>query len=584
MRKRTDLPCWCGEGRSSATKYFEPIPHYTCYKCENENTGKHATLWEGMDGYQEYDEVVSTGMSNPLQVMKEFTNNPTKGNNIKMERPPLQRGIVAPLEDRGIRKEVAEKYGVETLFNEENVAFARSYPGHNKDKELIAQKLKRVLGDKGMKWAGEPGQATLFGQAAFNPGGKYVTITEGEEDTLAVYQMLLDYNPKFEPVVVSIKDGAAAAERDVKASYEFINSFDNIIICFDGDGPGRKAAAKVAQMFPFKSKVVNFNEITLDEGKYSLKDGNDYLKAGKQKDFIRMWWDAEKYVPKGVTPFRSLWDAMTSKDTNLTVPYPWEGLNKKLHGMRTGEMVVIKAFPKQGKTLYCRHLAKHIRDTTPYNVGLILLEDTKKTIGLGMCALHIGRPIQIPDVPFTMEELKAAHDYLSEDDRITVFDPEDERTVENIFNKIMFFVKAHDCKFIFLDHASMLAYSSGDFDERKFLDKLFADLKALTTQLDIHITVVVHVNDDGKTRGSRAPVQLCNALIFLDRDKLNDDPIIANTTDIVVEENRISGDSGLACKLYYDPDTGMLTEMDLALIEEQEKKKDLGKMKDMFDK
>ena len=126
----------------------------------------------------------------------------------------------------------------------------------------------------------------------------------------------------------------------------------------------------------------------------------------------------------------------------------------------------------------------------------------------------------------------------------------------------MYFVKAHDCKFIILDHISMLSYSAGDVDERRFIDKLVADLKGLTTKLNIGIHAVIHINDDGKTRGSRAPVQLCDALIHLDRDKLNDDPVIANTTTLIVEENRLTGDSGKACKLYFDRDTGRLLELD----------------------
>jgi twinkle protein len=190
------------------------------------------------------------------------------------------------------------------------------------------------------------------------------------------------------------------------------------------------------------------------------------------------------------------------------------------------------------------------------------MEDTKKSIGLGMCALHINRPIQFPDVPYSMEELRAAHDYLSEDERIVIFDPEDERSADNIINKIIYFVKAHNCKIIILDHISMLAYASGDENERKFLDKLSADLKGLTTQLDICLHAIVHVNDDGKTRGSRAPVQLCDALVDLQRDKLNPDPVIANTIDIVVTENRLTGESGLACKVFFDRDTGRLTELD----------------------
>jgi hypothetical protein len=111
----------------------------------------------------------------------------------------------------------------------------------------------------------------------------------------------------------------------------------------------------------------------------------------------------------------------------------------------------------------------------------------------------------------------------------------------------------------------MFAYSALDTDERRFLDMFVDNLKNFAVQHNVHICAVIHVNDDGKTRGSRAPVQLCDLLISIERDKLNPDPVIKNTTTLVVEENRFSGDSGEACKLYYNPETGRMSEMDSSL-------------------
>jgi twinkle protein len=161
-----------------------------------------------------------------------------------------------------------------------------------------------------------------------------------------------------------------------------------------------------------------------------------------------------------------------------------------------------------------------------------------------------------------LEELKQAHDFMSKDDRLIIFDPEESRDADNIINKIIYFVKAHNCRVVFLDHISMLAYANEDDNERKFLDKLLADLKNLTVTLDICIHAIIHVNDEGKTRGSRAPGQLCNAMIMLERDKLSADPVVANTTLVVVEDNRMTGESGLACKLFFDRETGRMTELD----------------------
>jgi len=117
-------------------------------------------------------------------------------------------------------------------------------------------------------------EGTLFGQHLFPSGGKYLTITEGEFDALAVYQLTGSKYP-----AVSIRNGAASALKDCKAQYEYINSFDNIIICFDGDEPGMKAAAEVAELFGGQAKVFK----PLPE----YKDPCDWLSDSKDALFVQ---------------------------------------------------------------------------------------------------------------------------------------------------------------------------------------------------------------------------------------------------------------------------------------------------------
>ena len=93
----------------------------------------------------------------------------------------------------------------------------------------------------------------MFGQQIVgDKGGKYITITEGECDAMAAYELLGSKWP-----VVSVKNGAAGAEKDVKNQIEFLEKFDNIIICFDADKPGQEAAKKVARLLkPNKAKIM----------------------------------------------------------------------------------------------------------------------------------------------------------------------------------------------------------------------------------------------------------------------------------------------------------------------------------------
>lgn len=564
----TDQPCFhedC-DGLESTAYYVLPEPHLHCFKC-----GQQEWRLEKIEEY--FTTMVALPEPNKYKGVSN-TRIQTSGS-ISPNSPDTftpSKGIIKALEDRRISKETAEKYKVETVYSMKEgdpaATTARAFPYYNTAGELVAQKVKKL--DKQMKCLGLFSEALLFGQTIFPAGGKYVTITEGEEDAMAAYEMLKAQSfTKIEPAVVSIKSGAAAAKRDCQNNWEYLNSFETIIISFDNDAPGQKAAMEVADLFPNKVRVM----------KMDLKDSNEYLKESRASDYMTAWRLAEKHLPQGIVASSSLWKDMVTEDKSFNIPYPWNGLNDKLFGMRTGEFVVWKAPPKIGKTQIFRELTYHIHQTTEETIGLIYLEETKKKIGMGLCALDMNKPIQFPDCEYTLEELKSSYDKILGEDRFFIFDPMAERTAKNVFNKIMHFVKAYNCRFIFLDHVSMLAYDAVDVDERKFLDKLFKDLKDLTTSLDIHISAVTHVNDEGKTRGSRAAYQLCDALVDLSRDKLNDDPIVANTTVLTVEENRVTGDSGTACNLFFDRETGRMTELDPAMVLQRQTEQQLKTVK-----
>lgn len=578
-----DLMCpKCG-GSHSLSIYWEDSdrPKSYCHKCED--VILDLDILEELEALGGSKHRITSPSSSSSSGKRGTTTMTTSTKDATKTPFKLFRGIITDIPERKIRQETCEKYGVEKLFIKQKPA-GYSFPRFNEGKVFVSQKIKPIGGkDSGGEGINnmhirslpdvQPSKECLmFGQQAFQKGGRYITITEGEEDALACYQMLKDYGKNtFEPVVISVNDGAGkSAVRDCKRQWEFINSFDTIILAFDGDKIGQETAKLVGSLFPFKVKIMRFPDAVKDKttNKWEWKDSCDYLRNNKIKEFVRMWYDAERFVPKGVRTFKSLWRDMIRKDLNISVPFPWEGLEKMCEGMLTGKMDVYKAHPKQGKTTLLAELIMHIQNTTQHNVGVIFLENTAKEIGLKLTGINMGLPLDRnkyqelinKDKEF-FERVNEEHEKISKKEQLLILDPEDERTVENILNKILYFVKACDCKFLFLDHATMLAYTAENTDERRFLDKLFADLKQLTTSLNIYLGVVIHVNDDGKTRGSRAPIQLCDRLYSLERDKTNPCPVISNTTDFIVEENRY-GQSGLACRLFYDNDTGRMTEID----------------------
>ena len=155
----------------------------------------------------------------------------------------LLTGDIQAIADRGISRATCEAYNV-MQTNGKHV-----YPYFDKAGKYVAQKI-RDTSTKDFSVKGQWGEAVLFGAQLFPKGGKYITIVEGELDALAAYQMTGSKWP-----VVSIRNGAQGALKDAKSNYEYLESFENIVVCFDNDEPGRKAASEVAELFGSKAKV-----------------------------------------------------------------------------------------------------------------------------------------------------------------------------------------------------------------------------------------------------------------------------------------------------------------------------------------
>ena len=128
-------------------------------------------------------------------------------------------GNIGPIPDRKIQEDTCRRYG--TMLN----GTKHFYPYYNKEGEHVANKVRNIE-NKTFFSEGDIKGAMLFGQNIFPEGGKYVTLCEGEVDAMSAYQLLGSKWP-----VVSIRNGAASALKDVSDNYDFLTSFDTVVIC-----------------------------------------------------------------------------------------------------------------------------------------------------------------------------------------------------------------------------------------------------------------------------------------------------------------------------------------------------------------
>ena len=213
----------------------------------------------------------------------------------------------------------------------------------------------RIVDNKSFYATGEFGNVGLFGQQAFKGGGKYVTITEGEADALAVHEM---FDGKWP--VVSIRSGASGASKDIKENLEWLESFDNVCICFDNDKAGQEAAKSVLDLFtPNKAKNVTL----------PMKDAGDMLKANKVQGFVKEWWNAKTYQPDGIVSGSDTWDMIMEQADVKSILYPWGCLNEMTHGFRRKELVTITSGSGMGKSQIVRELEHYLLGATEDNIG-----------------------------------------------------------------------------------------------------------------------------------------------------------------------------------------------------------------------
>ena len=431
--------------------------------------------------------------------------------------------------------------------------------------EPVAFKVRNIK-DKTFRVAGSLKDAGLFGEHRYGSGGQNrIVITEGECDAIAAAALLGQDTP-----VVSLKGGAAAAGRDIKASYSFLDSFKEIVICFDADDAGKDAIEKAAEVFAGKLKVMKLNP---KQG----KDANDYLKAGLQSEFIEAYKTASSYTPKGILSKDELWEKLNADRPAQLGMYPWDKLNSITYGFRPTELITVTAGSGLGKSSILRELVMHVKNTTDNRIGCLFMEESVERTAEGFMGVDLSTPVHLPTsaVKRGDTEYRESFERCFGDEQLMIMDASFDTgaSVDAVVARVRFMAKALDCKVIILDHISILVSGGQHGDERKALDEIMTKLRTLTQDTGIVLFAVSHLKrPEGKgheegaatsvaqLRGSASIAQLSDFVIGLERNGQSEDPTERNTTYIRVLKNRFSGITGPAGALLYDNDTGRLTE------------------------
>ena len=467
-------------------------------------------------------------------------------------------GDTIALSKRGITRDTCAKFSYRVgKAAGQHVQIANYYDVNN---NLVAQHLRYP--DKTFAWVGDAKKALLFGQHVWSGGGRRLVITEGEIDCLTISQAF-----KNTWQTVSVPNGAQSAVKAIQRSIEFIESFHEVVIAFDDDEAGRKAAQEVAQLIsPGKVKIMTYG---------GAKDANELLTSGKGHLIPGLVFGAKQYRPDGIINAADLWEEIQAPpEAGLALPYP--KLTSMLHGLRAGELVMLTAGSGIGKSTLAHEIGHYLLSEHNQAVGVMALEENKVRATLRYLSIAMNKPLHLTREGVTPENLKAAFDATAGSGRLWLYDHFGSTNLDNLLAKVKYMAIGLGVKWVILDHISIVVsgLDAIEENERRMIDKLMTKLRSLVEETQIGLIGVVHLKrpDKGKSynegrqvsltdlRGSAAIEQLSDTVIALERDQ--QDPDNSNRSISRVLKNRRVGLCGRADDLLYNPITGRLLATD----------------------
>jgi twinkle protein len=468
-----------------------------------------------------------------------------------MGKEMIDAGDIRGLPKRKLTEETCKKFGYSVSRWKGKLVQVAPY--YDNDGKLAAQKLR--FSDKGFVFLGEPKTATLFGQNLWKSGGKKVTITEGEIDAMSLSQAQGNKWP-----VVSVQNGAKGAVNSIRYQLEWVSSFEEVVLMFDQDEPGREAAQEVATLLkPGQAKIASL----------PLKDPNEMLVAGKTQELISSMWQAKEYRPDGIVDIDEILD-LIEKPIEWGLPWCIDTLTNLTYGRREGEVYTIGAGTGSGKTDFLTQQIAYDVNDLGVKVGVIYLEAKPAETGKRIAGKVDGVRYHIPDGEWDKDQLRKTLNKMK--GNVIFYDSWGETDWEIVKAKIRFMAVGKQVKHFYLDHLTAMADTS---NEKESLEQLMKELAGLAQELQIVVHLISHLSTpEGKPheeggrvmirhfKGSRSIGFWSHYMFGMERDQQAADSDESHTTTFRVLKDRYTGQAtGKTIELIYDHLTGRMIEV-----------------------
>lgn len=241
--------------------------------------------------------------------------------------------------------------------------------------------------------------------------------------------------------------------------------------------------------------------------------------------------------PDKVVTSKELVEILKSRPEETKYHSRFKGLNDILDGFREGQVVVIAAPTKMGKTTFCIELTKDLQAHSPC---WFPFEETAEEL----IRKFLDRNAEPPHfvTPVTLRQ----------------------RGLDWIEERIAEAVVKYDSKIVFIDHLHFIVKFSSDRVDQE-IGKTMRELKRIAKQLKVVIILIAHLK---KTNTSEHPslddlrdssfiAQEADTVILLWRETKKGNPIvITNNVNVSVQANRRTGRTGNV-QMVYTQEGGM---------------------------
>ena len=420
---------------------------------------------------------------------------------------------------------------------------------------------------------GELGAAAdMFLQFKFKTHTGICVIVGGEHDALAAYTMLKTQHKdkKYDDIaVVSPIVGETSAYKQVQNHYEWFNQFKKVIICMDNDEAGKRATEALAEVLP-KGRVYVMNMRRKDPNSYLWEKETDKV-VDFTAEFVNDFWAAKPYAPEGVKSASEAFDEIEDEllKPRITLPDYMHRMQEMMGGgVIQGRILNIIGDTSGGKSTHVNRMVYHWIYNSPVVPTIVSLEATAGQYLLEMLGVHLEKNLRWSmDDASLVEWLKSERGQTVKQElcfkedgtpRFYLIDNRD-KTIKELEKQMEKLNQKHGSKLFVIDVLTDLLRGSKEEHAEDHMDWQRNMNKNGVTICNVLHTRKPGQNADGKMRkvtefealGTGAFVQSAAYNIVINRDKLAEDPIVKNTTEVDLPKCR-GGKTGSAGEWYYD--------------------------------